>query len=65
MRPIAEDEELSFDYATGDDDDWTMDCACGSLQCRGTVSGKDWKLPELQERYRGWFSAYLARKIDP
>ncbi|MFN3170202.1 MAG: SET domain-containing protein [Hyphomicrobiales bacterium] len=64
MRDIAEDEELSFDYATGDDDDWSMDCSCGSSLCRGTVSGKDWKLPELQRRYRGWFSAYLARKIE-
>lgn len=63
MRDIAEGEELSFDYATGDDDDWSMDCSCGTSQCRGTVTGKDWKLPELQERYRGWFSTYLARKI--
>lgn len=63
MRDIAEGEELSFDYATGDDDDWSMACACGSPLCRGTVSGKDWQSPQLQERYRGWFSSYLTRKI--
>ena len=63
MREIAVGEELSFDYATGDDDDWTMDCACGSSQWRGKVTGKDWQLPDLQDRYRGWFSAYLTRKI--
>ena len=64
MRVIAADEELSFDYATGDDDDWTMACACGSAHCRGTVTGKDWELPAVQERYKGWFSTYLQRKID-
>jgi len=27
------------------------------------VTGKDWQRPELQERYAGYFSAYLARKL--
>lgn len=63
MRDIAAGEELAFDYATGDDDDWSMECGCGAEKCRGTVTGQDWKRPELQARYDGWFSAYLARKI--
>jgi hypothetical protein len=28
------------------------------------VTGKDWMKPELQARYRGWFSWFLQRKID-
>jgi SET domain-containing protein len=63
MRDIAAGEELAFDYATGDDDDWTMECRCGAENCRGTVTGQDWRLSELQARYAGWFSAYLQRKI--
>ena len=63
MRDIRAGEELSFDYATGDDDDWTMDCACGAPACRGTVTGQDWRLPDLREKYAGWFSTYLARRI--
>ena len=63
MRSIAPGEELSFDYATGDDDDWTMVCQCGAASCRGTVTGQDWRLPDLQVRYAGWFSHYLACKI--
>lgn len=63
MRDVATGEELAFDYATGDDDDWTMQCQCGAGQCRGTVTGQDWRLPELQRRYAGWFSYYLERKI--
>lgn len=38
MRDIAVGEELSFDYATGDDDDWSMECSCASEQCRGIVT---------------------------
>lgn len=63
MRDIAAGEELTFDYATGDDDDWRMNCACGSAQCRHTVTGRDWRIPALQARYDGWFSSYLAQKI--
>ena len=41
-----------------------MACRCGSPRCRGTVTGKDWMKPELQEKYRGWFCWFLQRKID-
>lgn len=63
MRAIAAGAELTFDYATGDDDDWTMHCHCGTAACRGTVTGQDWRKPELQKRYAGWFAAYLQVKI--
>ncbi|MDF0601847.1 SET domain-containing protein-lysine N-methyltransferase [Psychromarinibacter sp. C21-152] len=63
IRDIEVGEELTFDYATGDDDDWQMDCACGSVGCRGQVSGKDWQIPELQRRYAGRFADYLERKM--
>lgn len=64
MRDIDVGEELTFDYATGDDDDWEMECACGSLEFRGRVSGKDWQIPELQRRYAGCFADYLERKMQ-
>ena len=63
MRSIEAGEELSFDYATGDDEDWVMDCRCGAASCRGTVTGQDWLMPELQAKYAGWFSHYLACKM--
>jgi hypothetical protein len=28
------------------------------------VTGSDWALPELQKRYKGYFSPYLQRRID-
>ena len=64
MRDIDASEELTIDWATTDDGDHRMTCRCGSPRCRGTVTGKDWMKPELQERYRGWFCWFLQRKID-
>ena len=63
MRNIRAGEELTHDWATTDDDDYSVKCKCGSANCRGTLTGKDWQRPELQERYAGYFSAYLAKKI--
>jgi SET domain-containing protein len=63
LRDIRVGEELTHDWAVTDDEDYTCQCGCGSPQCRGTLSGKDWQRPELQKRYAGHFSAYLARKI--
>ncbi|MEP7113290.1 MAG: SET domain-containing protein-lysine N-methyltransferase, partial [Ilumatobacteraceae bacterium] len=63
-RDIAVGEELSYDYATSDGSDYDeFECACGTSLCRGKVSGHDWMLPELQLRYRGSFSPYLAKRI--
>ena len=63
-RDIAVGEELGYDYATTDGSDYDeFECLCGSLACRGKVSGHDWMLPELQLRYRGSFSPYLAKRI--
>lgn len=64
MRDIAAGEELTHDWATTDDLDYVLECRCGSPACRGTITGKDWMKPELQEKYRGWFCWFLQRKID-
>src|SRR5207249_160272 len=63
MREIRAGEELTHDWAMTDDDDYSIECNCGAPDCRKTLTGKDWQRPELQERYAGYFSAYLARKI--
>jgi len=64
MRDISVGDELTFDYATCDDSDYDeFDCLCGTAVCRGRITGQDWKLPELQAKYDGWFSPFIARKI--
>lgn len=64
LRDIAPGEELTFDYAMSDSDPYDeFTCACGAPSCRGRVTGQDWRRSDLQQRYAGWFSAYLARRI--
>jgi hypothetical protein len=40
-----------------------MECRCGAATCRKIVTGKDWQKPELQEKYAGYMSWYLAERI--
>lgn len=64
-RRIEAGEELSYDYATTDSTPYDeFECCCGSERCRSKVTGEDWMDPVLRERYRGWFSPYLQRRID-
>lgn len=63
MRDIAAGEELTHDWATTDDLDYSMTCRCGAPSCRGTITGKDWMNEALQEKYRGWFTWFLEQKI--
>jgi len=63
MRDIRAGAELTHDWAMTDDDDYSVECNCGASDCRKTLTGKDWQRPDLQKRYAGYFSAYLARKI--
>jgi uncharacterized protein len=64
MRDIAPDEEICIDYAMCDGSPYDeFLCRCGSLTCRGRVSGDDWRLLDLQARYAGYFIPYLQRRI--
>lgn len=65
MRNIEAGEELTHDWATTDNlDDFEMNCNCGAKDCRGKITGKDWMNIQLQEKYKGYFSWYLQKKID-
>jgi hypothetical protein len=70
MRDICAGEEVTFDYAmtvaesVGSEMVFSMECGCGSALCRKSITEQDWKLPELQERYRGYFSPYIQEKIE-
>lgn len=63
IRDIEKDEELTCDYAFIDNEDYEFECNCGSLGCRHRITGRDWKRPELQEKYRKYFAAYLKEKF--
>ena len=63
MRDICEGEELTHDWATTDADDYSVECKCGAHNCRQILTDKDWQRADLQKRYAGYFSAYLAHNI--
>eukprot|EP01087_Luapelamoeba_hula_P008221 TRINITY_DN2044_c0_g1_i4.p1 TRINITY_DN2044_c0_g1~~TRINITY_DN2044_c0_g1_i4.p1 ORF type:complete len:114 (-),score=24.57 TRINITY_DN2044_c0_g1_i4:92-433(-) len=64
-RDIKKGEELYYDYATSESNDFMrLTCMCGEATCRREISGKDYRLPAVQERYRGHFMPYLQRKIE-
>jgi len=63
-RDIEAGEELCHDYSMERSDNYSLDCHCGSPLCRGKITGNDWKLPDLQQRYGDYFSTYLLNKIQ-
>lgn len=65
MRDIQLGEEVTFDYAMTDSSPFDeFDCGCASPHCRGKVTRDDWKLPDLWQRYEGYFSTYLGNRIS-
>ena len=64
LRDIQPGEELTHDWATTDDDTYRMTCRCGAGICWGTITGKDWRRPDLREKYLGYMAWYLQRKIN-
>lgn len=64
MTDIAQGTELTIDYCMVDNEDYIIDCKCGNPNCRGKITGFDWKQKKLQEKYKGYFARYLQDKID-
>jgi SET domain-containing protein len=68
MRDIEKGEEITFDYvmscAQEGEKRVLFECNCGLPSCRKEITNHDWKIPELQEKYKGYFSFYIQRDID-
>ncbi len=65
-RKIQQGEELTGDYAMWEADEedvkpWV--CGCGSVNCRKTITGRDWRRRDLQEQYGNHFSPFINRRI--
>jgi SET domain-containing protein len=63
MRDVDAGTELTTDYAMFSTLDDALACRCGTPSCRGTIRGSDWRRPDLQARYRGYFSTYVQHRI--
>jgi uncharacterized protein len=64
-RDIKAGEELTIDYATFDSNiyECIQICFCGSTNCRKYVTRYDYRLKELQERYKDKFLPYIKEKL--
>lgn len=66
-RDIAAGEELTVDYALFTvRPGWALDrpCRCGAPDCRREITGDDWRLARVQERYYPHFSPFVNRRIE-
>ena len=64
MCDIPAGDELTIDYAMIDGDPAEqMACSCGAQECRKLITGDDWRLPDLQRRYAGYFSRYIQERF--
>jgi len=65
LRDITPGEQVCYDYAMSDGSAYDeFECHCGAATCRKRIRGSDWMLPQLQQRYRGYFSPYLQQRIE-
>lgn len=64
MRDIKKGEEITQDYGLLDHNNFSFKCSCGSPNCRKIITGNDWKIKELQDKYYDYFNSYIKEKID-
>lgn len=65
MRDIGAGAELTTDYALALDRPGALVwCHCNTYRCRQVIEGEDWQIPQLQQRYAGWWAPRLAERIS-
>jgi hypothetical protein len=59
-RPIRVGEELTYDYGLVESNpNFKMTCKCGAKNCRGVITGNDWKGEEFQHANTKWIHRRL------
>lgn len=52
-RPIKKGEFLTMDYETTEDQLFrSFSCSCGAQNCRGFISGKNFRIPAIDKSYQ-------------
>ncbi|HEY3528551.1 MAG TPA: SET domain-containing protein-lysine N-methyltransferase [Nocardioides sp.] len=65
MTDVPAGTELVTDYAMSTvEPDWCLRCHCPSYRCRQMVEGTDWRIPQLQRRYDGWWAPRVRRLVE-
>jgi len=67
-RDIGSGEEITLDQSIwnfeGSYTDNEEPCSCGAVNCRKVLTKDDWKIPSVQEDYKGHFHPMLQKMID-
>ena len=64
LKDIKPGERICYDYAMTDTSSYDeFKCLCGHDECRGSITGQDWKIAKIQEKYFEYFSDYIKDKI--
>ena len=68
-RDIEAGEEITLDQGTWnfEDSSYTDDkipCSCGAKDCRKVLTENDWKIPSVQEKYKGHFHPVIQDLIS-
>jgi len=68
-KDIHPGDDVTYDYCTTETENskhvakgWK--CICGAKECRGRLTGVEYKDPELQKRYARRWAQYIQEKID-
>lgn len=60
MRDILEDEELTVDDSTIEDDPrWKRQCHCGAKNCRKVIRSVQYLPPALFKKYKPYLSSFI------
>jgi len=67
-RDIGAGEEITLDQGTWNFEDKTYTdneelCSCGAKNCRKILTENDWKIPSVQEKYKGHFHPLIQKMI--
>ena len=65
MKAIAKGEQITWDYAMTENNDWFMLCRCGAPRCRKLITGYRNLPPDIREAYQGYISQWLIDAAIP
>jgi SET domain-containing protein len=67
IKDIKKGDEITWDYSTTrDEDEWEMNCSCGSIICRKKVRDFKYLPREIQLRYKklGIIPKWILKRYD-
>lgn len=61
MRDIKKDEEVTFDYSIVTADDWSLECSCGSKNCRKTIQKYADLSKKVKQKYKNYVPDWILK----